>query len=109
MLGADRLVLLSHESKIPGTEGIPIKDDTVYGMEQNYLVMNVLPNTNSMVRGEQLISFLNLVVRFLQSHTHAFPGLPPVPFSHDGTTILEILQQLANAQGTILNENIRIN
>jgi hypothetical protein len=68
-----------------------------------------MPNTNSFVRGEELIKFLNLVIRFLISHVHAFPGLPPVPIATDGTATAKILSQLQNAGNTILNKNIRIN
>jgi hypothetical protein len=62
-----------------------------------------------MVRGDELMKFMNLIVRFLASHVHPFPGMPPVPQATDGTNISDILQQLASAPDTILNQNIRIN
>jgi len=52
---------------------------------------------------------INLIVRFLITHTHAYPGLPPIPTTQDGSTIQEILTEMRNAQNTILNENIRLN
>jgi hypothetical protein len=79
------------------------------GISQDYLVKNVLPNTDPMVRGDELIKFMNLVIKFLVSHVHPFPGLPPVPTATDGTQSAVILQQLQNASETILNQNIRIN
>ena len=62
-----------------------------------------------MVRGEELLELINLIVRFLTTHTHAYPGLPPVPVTQDGTTTVQILTELQNAVNKILNENIRIN
>lgn len=109
ILGADKMLFLSHESRIPSKKLISMDDTTVYGIEQSYLVNNILPNTNGMVRGEELMKFLNLIVKFLASHTHAFPGLPPTPISWDKTNIADIIQQLANANETIINKNIRIN
>jgi len=73
------------------------------------LAVEIENKTNSMVRGEELIDLLKLIVRFLTSHVHAFPGVQPTQISKDGTQIQEILSKLANADNTILNKNIRIN
>jgi hypothetical protein len=107
--GGDKLLLLSHESKIPSKEKVMLDGTTMMGISQDYLVKNVLPNTDPMVRGDELIKFMNLVIKFLVSHVHPFPGLPPVPTATDGTQSSVILQQLQNASETILNQNIRIN
>jgi hypothetical protein len=107
--GADKLLFLSHESRITGKQQITLDETTIYGIEQSYLVSNVIPNTDPMVRGDELMKFMNLVVRFLSSHVHAFHGLPPVPVAQDGTNISDILQKLATAPEIILNQNIRIN
>lgn len=107
--GGDKIVLLSHESQIPDGQRIILDEDTLRGISQEFLAEFVMPNTNSLVRGEELIKFLNLVIRFLISHVHAFPGLPPVPIATDGTSTAKILSQLQNAANTILNKNIRIN
>jgi len=109
ILGGDKLLLLSHESKIPSKGQIVLNTDTISGIGQDYLVQNVLSNTDPMVRGDELMKFLNLVVRFLTTHVHAFPGLPPVPVSSDGTSAAQILVDLQNASNTILNQNLRIN
>ena len=109
ILGADKLLILSHESKIPSKGKIILDSTTMRGMDQKFLVEKVLPNTDSMVRGEELMKFLNLVVKFLVAHVHPFPGVPPVPVATDGTQAIDILTQMQNASNTILNENIRIN
>jgi hypothetical protein len=62
-----------------------------------------------MVRGEELLELLSLIVRFLTTHTHAFPGLPPVPVTQDGTSVTSILTEMQNAVNKVLNQNIRIN
>lgn len=103
-LGADTLFLLSHLSNKPvNLEG------TLSGISQTDLVEKILPATSSMVRGEELIQLLNVMVQFLLSHVHAVPGAPAVPVGTDGTSANNILSQLQNAQNTILNPNIRIN
>jgi hypothetical protein len=62
-----------------------------------------------MVRGEQLMELIDLIVRFLVTHTHAYPGLPPVPVTQDGSSVPKILEELQNATNKILNSNIRLN
>jgi hypothetical protein len=109
ILGADKMLLLSHESRIPSKQTVILDNTTVAGISQSYIVDNVLPNTDPMVRGDELMKFLNLIVRFLIAHVHPYPGMPPVPQSLDGVQVSDILQQLQNASNTILNQNLRIN
>lgn len=109
ILGADKLLILSHESKIPSKGKIILDSTTMRGMDQKFLVEKVLPNTDPVVRGEELMKFLNLVVKFLVAHVHPFPGVPPVPVATDGTQAVKILTEMQNASNTILNQNIRIN
>jgi hypothetical protein len=108
ILGGDELYFISHDSQIPGKQKIAI-DKSIYGYEQDQVGITMKDNTNSMVRGEKLMEFLNLVIKFLTSHVHSFHGLPPVPVSVDGTSSADILKQINEAYFTILNENIRIN
>ena len=70
---------------------------------------DIIPNTSSLVRGEELLELVNLIVRFLITHTHAFPGEPPIPVTQDGSTVSSILAEMQNAATKILNENIRLN
>lgn len=106
VMGGDKLYLLTHRSS--DKFSINLKD-TLYGIPQQMLVNQIQNNTNSMVRGEELISFLTLLTRFVLFHVHPFPGIPPVPTASDGTLSSEILQRLATADNIILNKNIRIN
>jgi hypothetical protein len=69
----------------------------------------VYPKTEPMVRGEQLMKLLDLMVKFMIAHVHPFHGVPPVPTASDGTTSAQILTELQNAPNNILNQNIRIN
>jgi hypothetical protein len=62
-----------------------------------------------MVRGEELLELINLIVKFLITHTHAYPGLPPIPVTQDGTNAQTILVELNNAVNKILSKNIRLN
>jgi hypothetical protein len=107
-VGAEKLFLLSHSSSIPGKGKINF-DDTLYGISPEQYSTEILPKTSSLVRGEELIELLNLIVRYLISHTHAYPGLPPIPKTDEGVSYVEILEQLQFANNKILNKNIRIN
>jgi hypothetical protein len=108
LLGGDELYLISHESEIPGKQKIKI-DKSLYGYTQEQISTIIKENTEGMVRGGQLINFLNMIVNFLVNHVHPIPGSPPVPVAMDGTTTAEILKTINDAPIKMLNENIRIN
>jgi hypothetical protein len=107
-LGSDILFLVSHNSQIPGKGKINF-DDTLYGITPEKFTNELLPKTSSMVRGEELLELIDLIVRFLVTHTHAYPGLPPVPVTQDGSNVSTILTELQNAVNKILSKNIRLN
>jgi hypothetical protein len=104
-IGSENIYLLSHNS----TELGHIQLENNYGMSQTKYVDDIDKKTNSLVRGEKLLELLEMLVEFTISHTHAFPGLAPVPTSHGGTTTQEILNKLLKAYDEVLNKNIRIN
>ena len=108
IMGGDKLIFMSHNSAIPNLGKINI-DKTVYGIDQNVMNSELIPKTNSMVRGEELMELMELIVQFLITHVHSFPGLPPVPVGTTGIQAQEILNKIRNAQDNILNKNIRIN
>ena len=107
-IGGDKLYLLSTQSAIPGKGKINF-DGTLYGIDSEVFDNEIDPKTSSSVRGEELLKFLNLIVRFLLNHVHPFPGTIPVPVSTDGVNSIEILTKNQEAPQTILNENIRLN
>ena len=107
-IGADKFFLLSHLSQIPGKSKINFSN-TLYGIDTQKFADDIEPNTSSMVRGEELLELISLIVRFLTSHTHAYPGLPPVSVTQDGSNVANILTEMQNAYTKILNENIRLN
>jgi hypothetical protein len=107
-LGSDKVFLLSHLSSIPGKGRINF-DNTLYGITGEQFVDDIIPKTSSLVRGEELMELINLIVRFMVTHTHAYPGLPPVPVTQDGSNVQDILTELQNAVNKILNKNIRLN
>jgi len=109
IIGADEIYFLSHKAEaIPNKFKVDLSN-TIYGIEQDNIADNIQPNTSSMVRGEELLELINLIVRFLVTHAHPFPGLPPVSVTEDKSTINELLKELALANKKILNKKIRIN
>jgi hypothetical protein len=107
-VASDYLFLLSHNSSIPGKGKINF-DNTLYGISLDQFVDEITPKTSSLVRGEELLELINMIVRFLTTHTHAYPGLPPVSITQDGSNIPDMLTELQNAYTKILNNNIRLN
>lgn len=108
-VGADFVYLLSHKSEIPSKSKINLQPkETLYGIDQDYFTNNILPNTDPMVRGDELMKLLKLIVDFLGSHVHNI-NKAPIPIGTDGTKLEEIRTIIQNADNAILNQNIRIN
>lgn len=108
-LGGDFVYLLSHKSQIPSKGKIDLlPKETLYGIDQPYYTDKILPNTDPMVRGNELMKLLTLIVNFLGSHVHNI-NKAPIPIGTDGTKLDEIRKILQDADNSILNQNIRIN
>jgi hypothetical protein len=108
-LGGDFVYLLSHKTDIPSKSKINLQPkETLYGIDQPYFTDVILPNTDPMVRGNELMKLLTLIVNFLGSHVHNI-NKAPIPIGTDGTKIEEIRKILQDADNSILNQNIRIN
>jgi hypothetical protein len=107
-LGGNYLYLLSSLSQIPGKQKINF-ENSLYGIQEEQFSKEIFPRTSSAVRGEELLELLNLIVRFMVSHEHGFPGEPPVPVTQDGSTVSNVLQELNNAYQKVLSQYIRLN
>ena len=108
-LAADFVYMLSHNSDIPSKSKINLQPkETLYGINQPYFTDVMLPNTDPMVRGNELMKLLTLIVKFLSSHVHNI-NEAPIPIGIDGTELDQINKILQDADNSILNQNIRIN
>lgn len=113
-LGAQKLYLISHDSE--GPKGKISLANTLYGITQDDFVGKsdgaggIHGKTYPMVRGDKLIELLEKIVNFLGNHVHPISIIKPCSVAHGKeSSIDEINALLANAQNTILNENIRLN
>jgi hypothetical protein len=108
---SDISFFLSHDSQIPGTNKIDFDTADFSGnsLSQSFIEESILPNTASMVRGEQLLDLIELIVKYLITHVHPYHGMAPNSVGLDGTQSQKILAELFNATETILNKNLRIN
>lgn len=116
-LGAQKLYLLSHDSD--GPNGKISLANTLYGIPQDMFVGgygksgskdSINSKTYPMVRGDKLIELLRKIVDYLGGHVHSIATIPPIPIaSGSGQSLVEINSLLAEAENTILNENIRLN
>jgi hypothetical protein len=114
ILGSNKILLLSHESVVPGREPVDLNVDasstsTMYGLSQDQIFGNLFNNSEPLVRGEKLKEFLTLLVKFLTTHVHPYHGMPPNPTSFSEVTIDTIEQEFQNYDSKVLNQNIRIN
>jgi hypothetical protein len=108
-IASDFVYLLSHKSDIPSKQKINLEPkETLYGISQEYFTERILPNTDPMVRGNELMKLLTLIVNFLASHVHNI-NEAPIPIGTDGTQLEDIRKILQDADNSILNQNIRIN
>ena len=108
-LASDFIYFLSHKTDIPSKSKINLQPkETLYGIPQEYFTEQILPNTDPMVRGNELMKLLTLIVKFLGSHVHNI-NEAPIPIGTDGTKLDEINKILQDADNSILNQNIRIN
>ena len=108
LLGATRLYLLSNETEIPGRNKINF-DDSVYGISQEQIDNEIEPNTSSMVRGEELLELLDLIVKFCLTHVHEYPLFPPSSETITNIKTSDVTFAMLNAYQKVLNSNIRIN
>jgi hypothetical protein len=112
VMGAQKLYFLSHDSSYPGGGQINLRD-TIYGIPQSKFIgtdNSIESLTFSTVRGEKMLEILRKIFSFVKGHVHPVSVMPPVPVSSgNGQTTIEIDGLLADAENTILNQNIRIN
>lgn len=109
LLGANTVYLLSHDSKKEDKPPIDISN-SLDGINENLVMNEIHDKTSSMVRGEELMEFLNLIIEFLSTHTHGFPGEKPNPKGVDSPiTVGKILEEYSKFKDKVLNKNIRIN
>lgn len=109
IMGANKLFLMSHDTINPAKGKIDISD-TLIGINENKVVDELLPKTSSSVRGEELLEFLNLIVRFLETHEHPHHQKPPNEQGRNETiTKTKIREALNQFSEKVLNKNIRIN
>jgi hypothetical protein len=115
ILGSNKIILISQDSVIPGTTPVNMdvtsdsEDNTIYGYTDRIISDNLIPNTEPLVRGEKLKELLNLIVRFLTTHSHPYHQLPPTPVSYGGVSLADIESNFQSYDENVLNQNIRIN
>jgi hypothetical protein len=111
ILGGQRLYLLSQDST--GPKGRISLSKTLYGIPQDKFIgseKSIETQTYPVVRGDELMILLRKIFSYVKGHVHPESTIPPVPVAAgNGQTTSEIDQILADAENTILNQNIRIN
>lgn len=114
VLGAQRLYLISQDSEGPkGNESTKLLN-SLYGLDQDKFIgqdnKTIFNQTYPTVRGDELMTLLRKIMLYVKGHVHPVSTMPPVPVAAGNLqSTSEIDQILADAENTILNQNIRIN
>ena len=107
-IGGDTLYLISHNTIVPSRGPINL-NNSITTLTQKELDL-IGGKTDPMVRGDELMKLIGLIVDFLISHVHNPNEAPDNgPYGDKNVTTNMILQSLGNAKDTILNQYIRIN
>jgi hypothetical protein len=107
-IGGDTLYLISHNTIVPSRGPINL-NNSITTLTQKELDL-IGTKTDPMVRGDELMKLIGLIVDFLISHVHNPNEAPDNgPYGDKNVTTNMILQSLGNAKDTILNQYIRIN
>lgn len=115
ILGSNKIMLISQDSQIPGLSKIVMdtvsnsSENTLYGFSDKQIFDDIIPNTEPLVRGYKLKEILNIIVKFLVSHSHPYHDLPPSRISFSKVDIPQIESEFEKYDETVLNQNIRIN
>ena len=110
VLGGNKLYLLSHDST--GKYKLDLTN-TLYGIDQEKLAVDIYNNTTPMVRGGELIDLLKKIVNFMFNHVHNPSAIPIQEYTNtqlpNPPSAKEIIQILNSAEDKLLSKNIRIN
>jgi hypothetical protein len=64
-IASDFVYFLSHKTDIPSKQKINLEPkETLYGISQEYFTEQILPNTDPMVRGNELMKLLKIDCQF---------------------------------------------
>ena len=111
VLGAQKIYLLSHNTA--GPKGEITLRETLYGIPQDKFIGNEKSLSNityPTVRGDELMTLLRKIFVFVTGHVHTASNHIPNPMTEGGSQTSEDIRAiLANAENSILNQNIRIN
>ena len=116
---SDKILFFAYPSKIaskgetnPTKESTTIYSESPYktGIDQKTLIKTQDKHMEPLVRGEQLILLLEMMMDWMRGHCHHFPSGTPFDKPKEGNvTLSDIEEALGNARTEILNQNIRIN
>lgn len=105
-ISSDRIFMISTDTNSVGTKKILFNKLDKYEYTQEDLLTSIEPNTFSTVRGETLLSYLDVLTRVIAGHAHQ-PTKPMVKNGYsDWDKLVELRKTLEN---DILNKSIRIN
>jgi len=104
-LTSDKIYLISTDSN-ESNKKITFENLNKYELTQEDYIINIDKNTYSMVRGDNLLIFLNKLVEVLLKHEHNVVG----PYVKNGFGAHDdLLELLKNLENDVLNTSIKIN
>jgi hypothetical protein len=105
-LKSDKIYFLSTDTN--NTEKIvPFEQLNKYELNQNDYIERIDPNTYSVVRGENLIRLLDVIINVLFKHEHNLNG--PMVKTDQFQSYVELTKLIETMRNDLLNNSIRIN
>jgi hypothetical protein len=108
IVGGDDIYFISHKTQKFDGERIDLSEN-IYKIDESKIANDINKKTSSLVRGEELIELLDLIIMYLVGHVHPWHQLPPDSTSTNEITVEKLMTELRNARDKLLNSRIRIN
>lgn len=105
-LRSDKMYFLSTDPN-KTEKSVPFENLDKYELTQSDYIEKIDPNTYSLVRGENLLRFLDKLIRVLFEHEHNVVG--PFVKNEEFKSYTELLKLMETIKDDILNNSIRIN
>jgi hypothetical protein len=106
-LKSDKIYFLSTDTNEPTQKRVNFNLLNKYEYTQEDYIKNIEPNTYSLVRGENLIRFLDALIKVLYQHEHNVIG--PMVKNEQFTSYVELTKLKETIIEDLLNGSIRIN
>lgn len=106
VLKTDLIYLISNKEQIPNKAKIVQNNDSAFGYTKELADEELFKKTEGIVRGEQLVKVINLLIDAFLEHVHSGFGFQEINKSNK---VDELIKIKSTIKSLIVNDSIRIN